>query len=114
VTALPLQPGELSLIARKNGFRVQDVARRSGMGVRTLERRFKEDFHASPKAWMIGERLRLARLLLAEGQSNKEVAASLGYAYESNFCRAFKGYFGCPPQKLAHKLHDGSGGFRTR
>ena len=62
-----------------------------GLDVRTLERRFGEQFHTTPKAWITRERMGLAPPLLAKGFSNKEVAASLNYTCESNFCRDFQG-----------------------
>jgi len=72
------------------------------LDVRTLERRFAEQFHTTPKAWLIRERMSFAPPLLIEGFSNKEVAASLSYTHESNFCRDFKRYFGCTPQEFVH------------
>ena len=69
-----------------------------GLEVRTLERRFGEQFNATPKAWIMHERMRFAPPLLAKGLSSKEVAASLCYTCESNFCRDFKRHFGCTPQ----------------
>lgn len=47
------------------------------------------------------ERINFAPTLLAKGLSNKQVAASLGYTRESNFCRDFKRYFGHAPQQFA-------------
>ena len=78
-----------------------------GLDVRTLERRFGEQFHTTPKAWITRERMGLAPPLLAKGFSNKEVAASLNYTCESNFCRDFKRRFGCAPQEFA-RVQDGA------
>ncbi len=84
------------------------LAVHSGLGVRTLERRFSEQYRTTPKAWIMHERMSVAPPLLAEGLSNKEVAASLNYTCESNFCRDFKRYFGCTPKRFAHKQVSGS------
>lgn len=92
---------ELRVVIRQNGFRVKALAVHVGMDVRTLERRFSEHFHTTPKAWIICERMCSAPPLLAEGLSNKQVAASLNYTCESNFCRDFKRYFGSAPQRFA-------------
>jgi len=73
---------------------------RLGLDVRTLERRFGEQFRTTPKAWIIRERMSFAPPLLAEGLSNKQVAASLNYTCESNFCRDFKRHFGRAPQRF--------------
>jgi len=80
---------------------VKTLAVHIGLGVRTLERRFREQFHTTPKAWIMRERMSFAPPLLAEGFSNKQVAASLSYTCESNFCRDFKLCFGCAPQGFA-------------
>ena len=86
---------------RQKGFRVKVLALHVGLDVRTLERRFGEQLRTTPKAWITRERMSFAPPLLAEGLSNKEVAASLSYSCESNFCRDFKRHFGCAPQKFA-------------
>jgi AraC-like DNA-binding protein len=96
-----LKTEELRSIIKVKGFNVRVLASHLGVGVRTLERRFSEQFQATPKAWIMRERMSLATLLLVEGRSNKEVAASLSYRFESNFCRNFKEHFGCAPQKFA-------------
>lgn len=77
------------------------LAVQTGLDIRTLERRFQEQLRTTPKAWMMRERIRFAPPLLAEGFSNKQIAASLSYACESNFCRDFKRFFGCAPQRFA-------------
>jgi AraC-like DNA-binding protein len=69
--------------------------------VRTLERRLSEQFQATPKAWIMRARMSFASPLLAEGLSNKQVAATLSYTCESNFCRDFKRHFGSAPQEFA-------------
>jgi len=45
--------------------------------------------------------MNLAPTLLGKGLSNKQVAVSLNYTCESNFCRDFKRYFGRAPQEFA-------------
>jgi AraC family transcriptional regulator, carnitine catabolism transcriptional activator len=93
---------ELRVIVRETGFTVKVLAAHVGMDVRTLERRFRDQYHTTPKHWIMLERMRSAPPLLTEGLLNKQVAAVLGYTCESNFCRDFKRYFGCTPQKFAH------------
>jgi len=80
---------------------VKALAVHVGLDVRTLERRFCEQFRTTPKAWIMRERMSFAPRLLAEGLSNKQVAASLSYTCESNFCRDFKRWFGSAPQEFA-------------
>lgn len=80
---------------------MKSLAAQLGLDVRTLERRFRQQFNITPKAWITHERMRVAPSLLAEGNSNKQVAACLGYTRASNFCRDFKRCFGCGPQEFA-------------
>jgi iron complex transport system substrate-binding protein len=101
MNAQGLRKQELGLIIRQKGFTVKILAVHSGLGVRTLERRFREQFRMTPKAWIIHERMGFAPSLLAQGLSNKEVAALLKYTFESNFSRDFKRHFGRPPQEFA-------------
>ncbi|HMJ66182.1 MAG TPA: helix-turn-helix transcriptional regulator [Candidatus Binatia bacterium] len=101
VGACSLKPEELRIVVKQRGFKVKTLAVQVGLDVRTLERRFREQFRTTPKAWIMHERMSLASALLAEGLSNKEIAASLSYTCESNFCRDFKRQFGCAPQKFA-------------
>ena len=82
---------------------MKTLAVRVGLDVRTLERRFREQFHTTPKVWIMRERMSFAPSLLAEGLSNKQIAASLDYTCESNFCRDFKRCFGCTPRDFARR-----------
>jgi AraC-like DNA-binding protein len=95
---------ELRGVIRQQGFGVKALGVRVGLDVRTLERRFREQFRTTPKAWIMRERMSCAPSLLAEGLSNKEVAATLRYTRDSNFCRDFKRCFGCAPQEFA-RIH---------
>lgn len=100
MSARTLEEDALREIIRKNGFNVTSLAAHAGLGKRTLERRFTEQFGAAPKQWIIRERMSLAKTLLEKGLSNKEVAAALSYTLENNFCRDFKRFHGDSPQKL--------------
>jgi len=99
---------ELRIIIRRHGFNVSLLAAEVGLNVRTLERRFNEQLRLTPKAWITHERLALGASLLVGGQSNKQVAASLSYTCESNFCRDFKRYYGCAPQEFVRACKCGS------
>jgi AraC-like DNA-binding protein len=92
---------ELRVAIKLQGYCVKILAERVGVDVRTLERRFNKQFRMTPKRWIMRERMNFAAPLLAEGLSNKEVAASLGYSHESNFCRDFKKAYSSAPQKFA-------------
>jgi len=96
-----LTKDDLRIIIRQKGFNVSILAGQMGVHVRTLERRFREEFRTTPKAWIMCERMVFALPLIAEGLSNKQVAASLSYTNETNFCRDFKRHYGCAPQEFA-------------
>ena len=96
-----LKTDELRIAISQKGFCVKTLAVHVGLDVRTLERRFSGQFHTTPKAWIMRERMSFAPPLLTKGLSNKQVAASLNYTCESNFCRDFKRSFGCTPQEFA-------------
>jgi transcriptional regulator GlxA family with amidase domain len=100
VSVCRLRTDELRVVIRQKGFRVKTLAVHVGLDVRTLERRFSEELHTTPKAWIMRERMSFAQALLTEGLSNKEVAASLSYTCPSNFCRDFKRCFGRAPQEF--------------
>jgi AraC-like DNA-binding protein len=102
-----LSTGTLRIILRQKGFNVKVLALHVGLGVRTLERRFREQFQKTPKAWIMHERMSFAPSLMAEGLSHKQVAASLNYTCESNFCRDFKRHFGCTPKVFMDKQGGG-------
>jgi AraC-like DNA-binding protein len=99
-----LKVDELRIVASRQNFCVKALAARVGLNVRTLERRFRDQFQMTPKAWIICERMRSAPGLLAVGRSNKEVAALLSYTCDSNFCRDFKRHYGHSPQEF-ERMH---------
>jgi len=100
VSAHSINTDRLRIIIRQQGFSVKGLALHVGLDVRTLERHFRRQLRTTPKAWLMSERMGFAPPLLALGLSNKEVAASLCYTCESNFCRDFKRYFGSAPQEF--------------
>jgi AraC-like DNA-binding protein len=95
-----LKAAELRIVIGQKSFCVKALAAHVGLNVRTLERRFRDQFQTTPKAWITDERMSSAPGLLASGLSNKEVAAFLRYSCQSNFCRDFKRYYGHPPQEF--------------
>jgi AraC-like DNA-binding protein len=74
-----------------------ELARAVGLGVRTLERRFRDETGMSPGAWRRQNWLLRAMERLAAGESVKNVAADTGYASPSAFVAAFREAFGTTP-----------------
>jgi AraC family transcriptional regulator, carnitine catabolism transcriptional activator len=77
-----------------------EVARRVGLSLRQIERRFKDELDCS-----ILERYRLIRmtkahqLLQQTGLSVTDVAFSCGFSSPEYFCRLYRAMFNCSPSK---------------
>jgi AraC family transcriptional regulator, carnitine catabolism transcriptional activator len=77
-----------------------EIARRIGLSLRQLERRFREQMQCS-----VLERYRLIRMTMAHqllqqtDLSVTDVAFSCGFASPEYFCRLYRAMFGCSPSK---------------
>jgi len=74
-----------------------DVARRSGLSVRTLERLFRAETGMPFGLWRQKARLLESVRLLVEGGSVTDAALDSGYSSVSAYIAAFKQTFGCTP-----------------
>lgn len=74
-----------------------DVARRSGMSARTLERVFRAETGLTFGIWRQKARLLESVRLLAERGSVTDAALDSGYSSVSAYIAAFKQTFGCTP-----------------
>jgi transcriptional regulator GlxA family with amidase domain len=91
------------------------LARCMGISARQLQRLFKRYLCCSPRTWLREERLQLAREMLLDSASVKEVALKLSFRQASQFCRDFRSRFGYTPTE--HKKFQGtrySEGFAVR
>lgn len=71
--------------------RMPDLARRLGLSLRTLNRRFLQAAGMSPGAYLQQQRMLNARdLLRTSNLSIAEVAAAVGYTDSGYFCRLFR------------------------
>src|SRR4051794_11906589 len=77
-------------VAKAAGFQPADMAALCGISSRQLQRFFLERFQTTPRQWLRAFQCRAARQLIGQGYSNAAVAAELGFASESHFCREFK------------------------
>lgn len=75
------------------------LAERAGLGVRTLERRFRAETGLSLGVWRRQARMCHALRQLAAGHSVKEVAPESGYQSASAFVSAFRSIFSTTPAK---------------
>lgn len=76
---------------------LDEVATLMGMGRTGALRRFRRETGATPHAYAMQLRLRLARQALAAGESAADVAATFGFADQAHLTRAFARQFGMPP-----------------
>jgi AraC-like DNA-binding protein len=83
--------------------RVDDLVLRSGLPLRTLQRRFVRAVGVTPKWVLLRYRLHEAaeRLKAAPSTSLAALAAELGYADQAHFARDFRATIGVPPQAFA-------------
>jgi AraC-like DNA-binding protein/quercetin dioxygenase-like cupin family protein len=79
-----------------------DVARRSGLSTRTLERLFRAETGMTFGLWRQKARLLESLRLLAQGGSVTEAALESGYSSVSAYIAAFKQTFGCTPGAMAN------------
>jgi AraC-like DNA-binding protein len=91
----------------RESFRVQDVARMSGMSVSAFYRNFQAVTAMSPIQFQKQIRLQQARLLLATHPNDVTgVGHRVGYDSPSQFSREYRRQFGAPPSQDAARLHD--------
>ncbi|MBB6632998.1 helix-turn-helix domain-containing protein [Cohnella thailandensis] len=94
-----------SVIDDRNALRVEDVADRYGLSVRSLQRLFSRYVGVSPK-WVL-KRFRLqeaAERLEKGGAMNwAELSQSLGYYDQAHFIKDFKALLGMSPEEYAKK-----------
>ncbi|MBT3151506.1 AraC family transcriptional regulator [Streptomyces sp. CHD11] len=89
-------------------FRVEDVARLSGMSVSAFYRNFQAVTAMSPIQFQKQIRLQEARLLLATRPGDVTgVGRHVGYDNPSQFSREYRRQFGTPPSQDAARLRTG-------
>jgi len=114
VRQLGLADSSLSHIARAvrwirdhyaKSFRVEDLARLSGMSVSAFYRNFQAVTAMSPIQFQKQIRLQEARLLLATHPNDVTgVGIRVGYESPSQFSREYRRQFGAPPSQDATRL----------
>jgi AraC-like DNA-binding protein len=78
---------------------IAELARRVGLGSRTLERRFAQETGMTLGRWRRQARLLDALRQLGSGQTVKVVAEDAGYGSPSAFVSAFRSVFGVTPAR---------------
>ncbi|MEO8501077.1 MAG: helix-turn-helix transcriptional regulator [Vicinamibacteria bacterium] len=87
---------------------LQALCRRIGVGVRTIERAFRDEVGTSFETWRRQVRLMRGIELLVGGCSVKEVAYAVGYQQSSAFVEMFRRTLGTTPKAWASALAAGA------
>ncbi|WP_018349842.1 AraC family transcriptional regulator [Longispora albida] len=74
-----------------------ELAGEVGLGPHALHRAFRAATGLPPHTYLVQERVRRARGLLAAGRRPAEVAAEVGFADQAHLTRHFRKYLGVPP-----------------
>jgi len=98
---------ELEQLALKADFRPIKMASLLGISLRQLERIFADTLAISPKECARRIRCRIAKEMIAEGYSNKEVAAKLKFSSAAHLCQEFRKWFGNTPRSFAPTYFNG-------
>ncbi|MEH5013763.1 AraC family transcriptional regulator [Phytobacter diazotrophicus] len=81
------------------------LAKVAGMSAPSFHRHFRAFTGTTPKQYLISIRLHQARFLMVKRNvTASEAALRVGYISPTQFSREFSRFFGCPPQKEAHRL----------
>jgi AraC family transcriptional regulator, transcriptional activator FtrA len=84
---------------------LSSLARRAGMSPRTLQRHFQESVGLTPKAWLVRERVALAKEALeATNASLWKVAENAGFGSEESFRRHFRLVTGTSPVRYRQRF----------
>jgi AraC-like DNA-binding protein len=87
-------------------IRLEDVCRHARVGVRVLQRVFRERLGVSPRQYIKLRRLNAARRLLAAGSASEltvsEIARQCGYAHLGRFSVDYRSHFGETPRQTLH------------
>ena len=78
----------------------RDIARRVGLSLRQLERRFRSELHCSLLQHYHRTRMAKAHQLLQQTElSVTDAAFSCGFSSPEYFCRQYRSFFGCSPSQ---------------
>jgi len=84
--------------AVENPLDIRQISDRVGISARQVERLFREQIGASPKAFYLGLRLARARTLLRQTVNPiLAIAVECGFGSTSHFSHAYKRAFGAAP-----------------
>lgn len=80
-----------------DALKIEDMCSAAGLSPSYLSRAFKQHYGMTPHAYLLNQRIQLARNLLRQGQPLAEVALQTGFADQAHFQRAFKHLLAATP-----------------
>ncbi len=82
----------------ENPLPLEEIAHRSGLSRRQIERLFKRHVHCVPKRYYLELRLKRAReLLLQTSMPIMAISTACGFQSPPHFSKCYRGHFGRPP-----------------
>jgi AraC-like DNA-binding protein len=89
---------------------IAQLADKLGLHLQVVEKEFKKVFHQTIKSFIQEQRLKRARILLADGKMPViDVAYTVGYSDAAYFSNAFKKQFGITPTEYQRIKKDSTG-----
>ena len=95
----PMTRRAAQLLASEEAESLAAVARAVGLGVRTLERRFRAETGLTPGRWRQQRNLMASLELIASGEQVKAAAKAAGFTSASAYVAAFRKLFGATPAR---------------
>jgi len=84
---------------------LDEFAEHFGFSLSTFKRMFKEAYRIAPKTWINDRRLdKAASEIIKKDISLLEIALDLGFSGSSQFSKAFKNKYNCPPSQFMGQL----------
>lgn len=84
---------------------VSELAQIAGLSVFHFSRAFRQSMGTSPYQYLLGQKMELARSLLADStKSIADIAIGVGFAQQNHFARVFKKHTGLSPSEFRQRL----------
>ena len=96
----------MAVVAARGAVRIDELARRTGLGIRQFERRFQHEIGVSPKLYarIIRFEAALQRRAVSPTTRWTEIAHALGYADQMHMVHDFTRLSGDSPQAVVRQL----------
>ncbi len=82
---------------KQSGFGVAALAKACEISERELRRYIQDRFGVSAHNWIAVKRMEMARALLMDGKSVKQISSDLDFKQDSHFSREFRRFHGASP-----------------